>query len=346
MTEETITKNEVATRRLKSKDEANLRRVLQNSDVKLPEGCTVENSAKSDDDCEDLGSNISYKCEKNKYVCCNKKKGDDFDTESNVGVCTRNDGGGTDAPTIIAAEYDPVIYPITAQAEEVDCDEFGQTATADEKCLLMVMFFGGDSTETENFIVLLDDAIDTGDFETELVKNGATGITFEIIPDPAFTVEPTTEDPPESPTTSPTDYVDPCPDMSGDCRGCIETDGCLWCLGSDVCYNEDDKKRAGGPPQFVSRFLQADVCDGTPTSRVEICDITPSPTNLITSEPTSAPTFGATPASFPPTGKPTVQTTVAPETSPENPSGAWSLSTRTNAIVSGFLCAILLQLLA
>jgi len=319
------------------------RSVQQATDADIPTNCEIVSRAvTADRDCVEIGSKLSYKCEKdNIRVCCKKKKPT---FQLNGGDCKRN-------PTPPANEFNPTVYSVVADATRAECDSFPNSVPAGKQCIQVVMTVGGpDRNDLYSYKNSIEASVDDGSFEQEIVASGLDAavdiIPITESPTPGPTNSPTTpaptlltESPTSFPTLSPTQFDDPCPLLTTNCVGCVANDLCLWCPSNGSCMSTRDVRNT-------------DVCPGTPSASLLVC-ATAAPTlprlastaPRPTAEPTVPPVSTATP-----TDTPTVKTSGESNQSPDNPSGAWSsfsAPTRmANALCTGAVSVALLFFLA
>jgi len=307
-------------------------RSLQENGNGLPNNCFIVEDGISDEQCQALseGTSFSYKCDDGRgYVCCKNKEGNKIETGSLAGKCARNADSTINIDTDKVNEkkdlgFDPEVTSTTARAVTVDCAESGIVVKEGNKCVIVtITLTGPEGGELVTYKEIIEDSVKT--IQADLIANGMQSTVALIVTTPEPTNNPTIR-PTNKPTGRPTILVDPCPALSGDCNGCIES-GCSWCTENSVCVNVNQGQSLSSGASNIGgisrlRFLQEE-CLGTVSNDELICEI----------ETTSLS------PSISPSGNATSNTT-----DPNTKSNACSLSTTRNSVFSLVASVILLSL--
>jgi hypothetical protein len=316
-------------------------RLLRLDEGGLPNGCFVAEKGISDEQCKAVSKgNFSYKCgPENGYVCCKEKLGLTINTGSIAGGCNRNNekeddttGEGSDDKDKEDLVFDPEVPSITARAVNVDCEKFDIEVEEGNECVRVFMTMAGPN-ENDLFVFeqAIEDSIETGTFDDNLILNGLLATTIQWVT--------------ESPTSAPSieEGGDPCPGSSGDCKGCVTNESCLWCPANGVCFNKDTDKRASVTGGDVSRFLEEKICTGIITGLSIVCDVENDITGVTDAPSETKLPISESPVLLSPTFQPTSNTTNTTDPKDKS-SGVRSESTTRNSLVSGIFSAILLSL--
>ena len=269
-------------------------RYLEPNEAGLPDGCLVAEEGTSDALCGVVSDGkFSYKCGTTAYVCCEQKQGQQIDTGSIAGNCTRNDQSQDPM-------FDPTVQSIDATVERTGCGRWGLEAEQGAKCLLVLLTVTGPN-EVDLLVYQqeIEASVNDGSFNAAIIAQGVPAVVIQIPETAAPTITPGNTTAPSSapsvsPTAKPTKGVDPCPKLTGDCESCVTNQECLWCPGNGVCFNSDPDKRVSTSGDKVSRFLEVleEECSGLASGSIDVCDAT-KPSVPPTLSPTVVPSAGS-----------------------------------------------------
>ena len=129
----------------------------------------------------------------------------------------------------------------------MNCARYNIQVQDGAKCVLVVLVVSGSNgDDLDMFEEIIKTSIDSGTFDSMVASNGLPAVVIPLLetvspsgiptnyPVMNPTINPTdkpaikvTNNPTRTATSAPTKAVDPCPDLTEDCEGCVMNTNCL-----------------------------------------------------------------------------------------------------------------------